>query len=428
MNRPAESMESQCRKRVLVSLGAIAILFAAVSNAAEYSLQSEIRVSAEHDDNYRLLVDDAESLTGASVIPSLVAEVQEENWSLLLDTELAFRRFDSSELDTDDQNIRLQALRQGERYSVDVTAGVVRDTTRTSEELDSGRVGLAQRHENYSVGAFASYLLTETNQLNASMSAAESKYDTVDRTGYEYYQGQLGWTHAYSSALSFNVAANISRVEYEPVEAIIFLSPLTRTSTTDSYGWTLGTDYAITEKFSLSARYGQSDTETVYELAGAQGICGLLGEGAPGICDISGQNSTVPNWRVNLDRQGERHNFSIGYSNSLQPSSDGVVIESERLSVTWQYRTSERGSLTLEALVGENKALRAQLGDSIARRVDRIYAHGAMRYSYRFNTRWRVFSTVAYRYQDYETVDGDAESARVLLGFAYTPRKSSWSR
>lgn len=421
-------MESQCRKRVLVSLGAIAILFAAVSNAAEYSLQSEIRVSAEHDDNFRLLVDDAESLTGASVIPSLVAEVQEENWSLLLDTELAFRRFDPNELDTDDQDIRLQALRQGERYSVNVAAGVVRDTTRTSEELDSGRVGLAQRHENYSVGAFASYFLTATNQLNASMSAAESKYDAVDRTGYEYYQGQLGWTHAYSSALRFNVAANISRVEYEPIETSLFLSPLTRTSSTESVGWTVGADYKFNELYTLSTRYGQSDSTTDAKVDDPQSICDSFFGALPGICRVSEQSTTVATWQLNLDRQGERNTFSISYSNSLQPSSDGVVIESERLSVTWQYRTSERGSLRLEALVGENKALRAQLDDSIARRVDRIYAYGTMRYSYRFNTRWRVFSTVAYRYQDREILDADAESARVLLGFAYTPRKSSWSR
>ena len=433
----------------------VSVVAVSLVSATEYAVDSSLKTSAEYNDNYRLTVDDEISLSGYTVTPSISAQANEENWNASLNADFDFSRFNLDELDTDDQDINFNFANQGEIYYVNVFAGLVRDTTRTSEVEDSGRVGGADRHEQYSLGSSAAYIFSEKNRLNFSASAAESKYDAVSRTDYQYFQGQLGWAHSLSEQLTLSLTANASRIEYEPTEisaefqAFVFNSPAdiqvvteefaqSRESTTDSEGWSAVVDYQFTEKFNLSASYGNRDTDTkiYYDIEDFDNSCNRADtdsfyvSSSLNFCNSEDSSSKVKvkDWDVNAEWVGERHKFNVGYTNNLQPSSDGLVIESERVSFFWRYSVTKLGSLVLDTTWGENSALDDPLANNGVSRVDRTFTNAVINYYHRIAENWFVNASLRYSNQDRELNNGIAESTAITLGIKYQPTKSSWSR
>ncbi|WP_101758718.1 hypothetical protein [Oceanicoccus sp. KOV_DT_Chl] len=437
--------------KILALAAAGALINAAVVDATEYALEPSVKVSTEHNNNYRLQVDNTESLFGYTVTPSINGQINEENWNVALDIDLDFSRFNRTELNTDDQNVNLSYVKQGETYYVNVFAGLVRDTTRTSEIEDSGRVGIVDRHENYSLGTSSAYIFDESNRLNFSVSAVESKYDAIGRTDYQYFQGQLGWEHTLTEKLSLSVIANTSIIKYEPVDALVAfqqtinffgqLIPIgdpeifqqSRESTTDSAGWTAQIDYKLTEKLKFTASYGESDTETSYEISDPENACSRAEQDPLFIplnfnfCSLVDPESSVANWDVNTEWANERQELSLTYSNSLQPSSDGVVIESERVRLKWAYAITQHGRIAFDSTWGENKALDEPLNSDVSS-VNRTFLNAVIRYRHRFAERWYANVALRYNNQEREIFSGVAESGAIEVSVKYQPVQQSWSR
>ena len=422
--------------------------------AAEYSLQPDVSVVARHEDNFRLSPNQEESLFGSHVIPTIKAQAKEQNWDASLNAKLDIARFNRDDLNNDDQEYGVNAQRTGELYSLGFSAQLVKDTTRTSEELNSGIFDTIDDHELYSSKVYGSYLLSETNVLSLSVSGSKSKYDAPTRTGYEhYYYGSAGWSHSYNEKLRFNVRANYSEVKYDPVvkdvsfqQYILFFGSYypfgeadtitqQRQVTTTAEGYQVGVDYQLLEQLSFSILVGSRDTTTEYDVKGGETECAkvsvesLYFPTTNNFCNEQpDQNSSVQDWEVTSTWRGERNTLSAKYSNSLNPGgSEGYALESEQINLDWGYRLSEVSNLSLVLIYGKNTAIDAP-EDIDETKTNRKFGNAELSYTHRVSRNWLGRVAGVYRYQEKEFWDEAAESSSILFSVIYQPNKIVWSR
>ena len=92
-----------------------------------------------------------------------------------------------------------------------------------------------------------------------------------------------------------------------------------------------------------------------------------------GVCDIQDTSASSRNSEASVTWDEERHGFSLAYSIMTQPSSDGYVLEYERLDLKWRYKITETGSVELTTTWGENEALDEPDGQLQTGRSNRDY-------------------------------------------------------
>ncbi|MEH6584465.1 MAG: hypothetical protein V7754_21205, partial [Halioglobus sp.] len=111
--------------------------------ANEYSFEYGVEAGYEYNDNVRMAPVDELSISGGRVsIPATLAS-RSERMEASLDGELIFSRFDEDSYDSDDQDLEGKFKYLFERGELEANAGYRRDSTRTSEFLDTGVVGAA---------------------------------------------------------------------------------------------------------------------------------------------------------------------------------------------------------------------------------------------------------------------------------------------
>lgn len=390
------------------------------SSALEYSLETELDVVARHDDNIRLRVNDEESVSGYRIEPRIKSKVRSDNWETSADLKLGFSEFSDDGFDSNDQYLTLSGEREGERYSTRLTANVTRDTTRTSEEDDSGRVS-NDRREFYALSPYWQYRVTQKNLLSLSGNASKADYKSTSYTGYEYWSAQAQWTYLYTQRLRFS--ANLNTSDYssdERADNRFSIFGITQATNSESLGYQLGVSYQVTTKLSLEALWGQSHADTSYETGDPNNFCVIFA------CDIDGFKATSEQVNAGLEWKNERHSLSASYTIDSRPSSDSYVLEQETYKLNWAYRLGENNRVSVNTRYGENEALGGADAGSNALSSERKYLTAEARYHHRVFERWYVNAKLRYRYQDYATVEGSAEGLGATIGITYRPTKFIW--
>ena len=421
--------------------------------AAEYSLEPKLSVVSLSNTNFRLLVADEQSLAGFSFNPGLKAEVKEADWSVALDLDLDFFRFNRDQFDTDDQVANLSASKEGEKYLLQASLAHTRDTTRTSEEQDSGIVGDVDRLEIDSLFLSGRYSLTGTDSLTMSVSFSELEYEAGSpRSNYENIQGRVGWTHQFSELLQLSFDGSVSEIKFEPSELNVtlfrpvFFGPVifdvdiidvglqSRQTVTDATSWIIGLDYQLTEAISLESEIIRRENKNSFNVSDPLNFCGrsledptlMFGPGSFCI-EQPDQENTVTSGNFTLNWALQRQNLNITYSNSVTPSSNGFVQESETAGLTWRYQLNGLDSISVSILYRENKSLDVPDGVDPAI-INRTFSSGSIRYSRQLNKAWVVRVGADYREQDRELISGSANDFGGAVSVTYRPTKFIWSR
>ena len=421
---------------VLASTLLLTSTAAITAQALEYSVDSALQVTAQHDDNIRLEVNNQESVYGHSINPSAKTQVRSENWEMSADLELRFSEFSDEGYDSDDQYLTLGGESRGEQYTAGFTGQVTRDTTRTSESGDSGRVS-NDRRELYSISPYWQYLLTESHLLALSGSAQKVDYKDPAYTGYEYYSGQAQWTFLYNERLRFNV--NVSTTDYQSdgltgdynfglVLGGVFI-PVTRQqqtyfTDTKGTGYQIGFAYQFTEALSFDGMWGKRDSETTYKIIDPSGVCGtgLIG----GVCSLQDNDAKTDQKNISVTWDKEYNRFVASYALDTSPSSDGYVLEQETYRLAWDYRLFERGKISLNTTYGENEALGGSSLQNRSLASERDYWVSTVSYSHQMLEHWYLNASVRYRYQDRKIDQDDAEALGGRIGIEYRPTKLIW--
>jgi|GEM_PF-3532186 len=433
------------RSRRLCLLAASALL-AGPALAMDYSVHTEVETEGQYDNNIQMLSEDPTSATGLRVSPSLSLRAKSETTEVSLDGIMWFRRYNRANFDSNDQQVSTSITQHFDRSDLTLSAQGTRDTTLTSEYLDSGRVTDAGRHKQYSLAPAWTGYIGERDLITLRGSYSQSKYDSDNYTDYTYWQGSARWTRVMSERLRLFLEANYSKYQTAKNNLTIQESYTTSADT----GFQVGGSYAFTEQFSITALVGSSRDQTRSHLKYSQAECDekltqfhndAVASGNPAdlfwannfghaICQMPEQefNSRMSTLDASLNWSNELHQLSLEATQQSQPSSNGYTIRSSQLNGTWAYQLWEQGSLSLDVTVGRNRAM-GNNSDSIqAIQVNREFSYTALAYRQNLSENWSVNLSYQYRHQNYDKVDFEADSKAVYLGLSYKPRDRHWSR
>jgi len=424
-------------------LALASLIIASAAQAMDYSVDTTLKAQGRYDNNIRLQPEKGESVSGLEFIPEMTLRGASETTSISLDGTLWFRRFNRSGYDTNDQTLSGSFTHQFERQSVQVAAMLVRDSTLTSEILDSGRVTNANRHQQYLVAPSWTVFLGERDQLTLGGSYQQNKYNSESYTDYTYWQGGLTWTRIINERLKLFLQGNYSDYQTQPID---YSFQRYHTSSTD-YGAQIGGSYILSEQLELSLLFGRSKDRTRYHTKLSDSQCVAHAFGFPvdlsdplwrellptfyPMCFLDQRNSDAQMTTIDagLTWNNERNQLSGHLLQQNQPSSNGYTIKQTQLTGGWTYRLWEGGALVTDLTVGRNRTPSGGNNSIMARQSNRTFGFASMAYRHTLSDNWSLSCRYQYRYQRYDELDiGSANGQVVYLSLSYQPRTRHWSR
>ena len=369
--------------------------------AAEYTAGYRVSVDGEHDDNVRLTEQDTQSISGASIAPGLKLGYRTADVTATLDTRLNFATYDESAYDSNDQRLQFDVNKTTPRNEFGLQAGMNRDSTRTSELEDTGRVSdEATRHEDYWFSPRWLTYIGKRDALQFGASAHDVSYDSRSYIDYTTGQGDITWLHILTPRTTLKLQAYFNRYEADNLLS----------TETDSTGLMAGGDYEVSKNLKLSGLVGISNVESNYDVP----------QGFPFVVNDSSDDVWVAD--TTLEYTQPRWKLALNLASQTFPSGDGYVQKRDYGRLSYSFRITDMATLRLAALYGQNESV-----DDRAN-VNRDYADGEAGLDWRINRSWYLTARYRYRFQDHETSPGDADSNAVFFGIRYEPTTKRWSR
>jgi len=439
------------KKHPLLIFTALSLLLCPYIQAADYAASASMKVYGTYDDNIRMTEDKSE-IKGVVASPGVTASASTETAKLALDSRFDFYRYDDSGYDTDNQWIELSSSKQFERSLIGLNAGIVRDSTTTSELLDSGRIGTsAQRSEEYSADAIWQWSVSENNQLTVNSRYAIRDYSGPGYVGYNYWDNSLGWSYKIGERWSFDMVAQYSHYRsdtawvdvpavftaayyYPPIGTINNIQPGDRgqlgySSDNTTFGGQVGASYQISEQNSVRFLFGRSRNKTTYPLEDPTDICAdIYLHGLAPLCTLQPEDNIPNTATLDWTWTGERHQVTVDATKSLQPSSNGIAVDAIRFSAMWSYQVTERDRVALSLSGTRNRAITENGVQQLATASNRDYASATAEYHRQLSESWYIDASYQYRRSDYKDFDSDADANAIALGISYRPAARHWSR
>ena len=374
--------------------------FAVSSQANEYSLDYKVEAGYEYDDNVGLRAENEIDVSGGKISLPATLAMRSERLETSLMGEVASAKYDDSGYNSDDQNLQGKAAYELERGNVAGYAGFKRDSTRDSEFLDTGVVGLsATRVETATVGGSGDYLFTEKNGIIAGADYRDVDYDSPLKVDNDFLSGHAGWTHQWSQRTRLRLQGYANRYENDAQLKV----------KSDSLGVQAGFDSTWSEQLSVSLLAGWVSVDTDYST------------NLP-IAPQDDDNNDGYLLNGSLNYRQERYTVAAKIKRELTPSGNGYLRVTNQLDLTYKYSVSERSHFELGLVGGQSSALDSRIDN------DRDYARARLRLDYRFSRSWYVAGTYIFSYQDQDRADGDADSNQINLSLIFHPEKNVWSR
>lgn len=160
------------------------------ANAAEWSVQPSVRVSQEHNDNPRLVIQPHNSVTGSMIAPKLDLAASSNIWQMTGSVEAVQKRFSGeSDLDRDDRFYNLGASYATERSTWQLTGSSTK-TSIFADELvnrDIGAVQVQKVVDTHSVNPSWTWAVNELTQLQLAYSFNNVSYVDGQNAGLYNY-------------------------------------------------------------------------------------------------------------------------------------------------------------------------------------------------------------------------------------------------
>ncbi len=378
----------------------LTISLATSSQAAEYSLDYKVEGGYEYNDNVGLSAEDEIDISGGKISLPATLTMRSERLESSLMGELTSAKFDESGYNSDDQNLQGNASYQLERGEVKGHAGYQRDSTRSSEFLDTGVVGLnATRREEATFAGSGDYMFTEKNGISAGADYSDVNYDSPRYRDYDYISGNVGWLHQWSEITLLRLQGIASRFENDADLQI----------TSDSIGVQVGFDSQLSEQLSIALLAGWVSVDTDYSTNSS-------------IPSPDDDSNDVFQMSGLLTYQLERYELTAKIRSGTRPSGNGNVDKTNQLDLTYRYHVTERTRFDLILVGGTNRSLDNRVDN------DRDFARARLRLDYRISQSWYVAGSYIYSYQDRERDNGSADSNQIRVSLIFQPVKNVWSR
>ncbi|TKB91136.1 MAG: hypothetical protein E8D40_09275 [Nitrospira sp.] len=128
---------------------------------------------------------------------------------------------------------------------------------------------------------------------------------------------------------------------------------------------------------------------------------------------------------ASMTKQFERATLHVSFARDLTPSGFGLLIQTHRGEVTGTYRISETldCSLTVLGVLASGKT-KAVIGGTFP---DSSYVSLMPKLSWRFLEWWQTEVSYEYRWREFESAAGSAQSHGTMFMVTYSPPKLSFS-
>lgn len=457
-------MKSLAQPVTRARLGTALLLYACstaqVALATDYSVEGTIDANYSHNDNLRMSEQNKLSVSKYQLLPVIAFKSSTENTDVALTSTFYFNRFSDSDFNSNDQTFDLRVQHNFEKSSLSIEAQAIRQTTLTSEELGSGRVGQsAKRTELYQFSPSWTFFLGENDSVQFSGTYAEQHYSDPTYTGYKNGVADVDWIHVLTERLKGILSVSYSRFQSDDINFVVptfdtgFIETASGNEVVRGYygeqGYStqtkekklqLGLDYQWSEASLLQARYGRSNSETTHPLSGDDAFCtnpaylyvsavyALQGISVGGICETRKTDDRLTTAEVTWNWHNENQQVQFDATKSTQPSSNGYVVDALVLRSYWAYSLTELDQVSASLTAVRNRSINNEdsvLNNSIA---DRDYESLSLNYRRRLNEHWSATVGGQYNRQKYNESNLEASAKVFSIGIRYQPQSQHWAR
>ena len=376
-------------EKFVFALGACAAACAMPASAAEWSVTPAFSWDADHSTNRGLQPDAPESQSYGAVVDLQLAR-RDDTSEFRIQPHYRLARYLADRYpDADDKQLSMSGHWGYENAVLELNALAAEESTLTTELAETGLVRADSNRRTIGGGLAWKYAAAETRQLSLSLGWQDVDYTGARQdvlTGYRYLTASVGESFTLTPRAALLVTAFGSRLE----------SP-ERNSTSDERGASLGVQYAWSERTTMSLSLGLSKQ------------------------DMDGRQSTGTTRDFSLDHKGERLDWSLGYSHSLQPYGTGVLAERDTAQLQFVRALGPRLDVLLSGRYARN-----QDGGFGFTFDSREYRFGESSLRWRVRETWYASLSVGYSTARQEatwfTRASDAHGWTIGLNTRWTPR------
>jgi hypothetical protein len=412
------------------------LLLSLPAQAAEWLIEPTTSLRSGYNDNIRLDTGPHDSVWETAITPSVRFGVAKEDRGLFGKAYASVRRFSggsgrnsSSVLDREDYHFDTDAYYGTERNQFSGLVNYTQDSTLDSELDQTGQV-LSSRatRERITLGPRWIHTLNESTQLDLSYN-----YTTVTYSDKEDFQRLIEYDyHQFSAALVRQLTPRIQGTlstaysSYQPDSGFDSDTTNIQVGLSRSFSETLSTSWL--------AGYRETTSDTLIATGfcvGADPGAGFPGckGGAPVQTGTAKDDDTNTGsvYSVNITKLLEKGNLSASLSRSSNPSSDGELLDTTRLTLTGNHQFTEklRTSLSIEYYNNEDIT---RVSNNI-RKTDEDTYRVRPKLFWKWHRDWQL--AAEYEYVENENKDRNSGTARrnaFYLTLSYQHPKISISR
>jgi hypothetical protein len=276
----------------------------------------ELRIATEYDDNirFRSNSNDADDDFAARVRPSIKLNYTTELFKFNSLAEIDEKRyFNQTDYDRTNQFYHIGAEYQAHpRWTLFTNGYYRKDETVDSQFEETGRVFERNRRKRYEAQGGARYNLTELTDIGTTFTYVRADFSSDDDDDYDRYTIQLPYSKRFQNQIdTLMLTPGYSHYNSDDNEEA------------DDYRLTIGWEHLISETLTFDMAVGPRYTDVKQQDGTSNSKFGAVG-------------------RIGLAKRGETFSGEIRYSHDLRPTTEGEIVNVDRLFLFADKRLTER--------------------------------------------------------------------------------------
>lgn len=366
--------------------------------AAQWEISGSLGQTILYNDNISFGTLGKTPVFGYLLNPVVKASRKTPTLELAMSGQGDIRRYDDSHWNCDNYNFTMDSRYIAQRNTFALRGRYNSACSYIQQLGDTGRLVPNTQYENYDIAPSWAWRWSPRGQVIAEASYSKTSYSNGNNgttsvagfSGNDTYSLRLGGSYEVNRRLSINGGLVFSDIQYTE----------STTSSQTLFGFQLGGNYAISRKWRVSLGGGLRWVDT-QERPGASGS----------------KNSTMAlgnTANISVSYEDRLSRFSIGYSNSVNPSAIGELLQYHTAFANYSYCFAKHLSVDFSTTFNHNESI----GQASADNFGRDYFGGSMNFNWEFYKDWNFRAGYVYRWQKSNT-EPASESNLVMVSINY---------